>query len=921
MTNDEKERLKKLAENLEDGVKKWSDLSNEELSNVLEAMRSLRKSFEKTDIYLQEYNDVTNEKLGEMTNLYRNWEKNMDEASAQQKNIKDKLEEINELEKKATENFKQWESVLKNSTDEQQKAAYEQNRYQMALIKYMKAQAVAQEMLSKIKTEEAKNATRDEYKTARSRVRRAKLQDETETEDGRTKANKEIGEIRNKWREFKQENSVGRIAGTFFDKGFNGAADGFNNFMNKDKVSISDVGNKAADIAGNFGPWGKAIGGFIKVIAAVIEQYDKINKASSDYARKVGGGVAKMHDMKKLSTKIADDLSTWGGKVYKFDKILEHTAELSEKTGRIMDHMSEMDFKSLEDLNEWGISSDILNQYDTFGLSVESIDKKIDSIYQTSGRHGLNAKAVTDQVTKNLKMAQQFTFQGGLRALERMAQKATALKIDMSAANSFAEKVSTLEGAAKAGASLSVLGGNWAKMSNPLDLLYGGIQDEETLFDRMLEMTKGSVSWDKQKGQLDMSAFNKMQMKAAAEAMGIDFSSLWTQAMSQGRRSVVDKQLGGNNKLDEDTKEYIRNIAQLEKDENGNARAYVSFTDNNGEEVSKKYLDELNDSDKKALQQESIKNGQGEDKVGGILSQTRTLTDKLNDILDTMKTGIMNLLLKIADVSNEDYAKIMGINDNNAEYFDDLMDNFHDGTLSKARLQGLNLNEEQISDILNKKIDEVTFKNLMISSLQENQSKGLTKVVMNSTKKSMQDGGWYNYDKKIVYEGSDDFKNARKNADGVIGVGSYGRVIGPGGSKQDLIPSMLSPYETVLPADISKKHASEIHGWFGGNNNANKFANGRDVFNALNVLPFAGGYFNRAGSTLDNGSGKNMNIPPIEVNFSGKIDLMSNSNSIGTILLSEMKKDSRLSKAITEEIKKALNNNIYVKTNMADSAN
>ena len=55
---------------------------------------------------------------------------------------------------------------------------------------------------------------------------------------------------------------------------------------------------------------------------------------------------------------------------------------------------------------------------------------------------------------------------------------------------SFADKVSTLQGAVETSASLQVLGGPFAQFSDPLGMLNEGLTDMESLFDRFQKMTQ-----------------------------------------------------------------------------------------------------------------------------------------------------------------------------------------------------------------------------------------------------------------------------------------------------------------------------------------------------------------------------------------------------------------------------------------------
>jgi len=621
-----KQRVEELVQK-EKELKHARELSNKEISELQDKFAQIGKS----------YDELTTNEKRQYTILKHRIEsavKYKEQLDEQIKNIKtentliheqiENWDKVGENISEAIIKAKTYSDVLRKIKHDKD-AIYEKERssYDAARVKFAKENP-----------EDYQKFRKREHNIAKQRGIAREWLERHKT------ASKFFGSDINEFANAGKKHSIAKgIASNLLTKAGNAAS-----FITSDKqLSISDVGGKVADVVGQLGPWGKAAGALIQGLTSAVEMADRINKSASDYARSVGGGVAKMKAMRTQATDIASAISQWGDKAYKFDKILEHTAELSKETGRVMEHMSNMDFKSLEDLRQWGIDSSVLNQFDTFGLSMETIDKRIKSIYSNSGKQGLNAKAVTDAVTKNLKMAQNYTFAGGLRALERMAQKSVALKYNMEAVSRFADKVSTLEGATTAGAQLSVLGSDFARMGNPLTMLYGGLQDMEQLNDMMLNMTKNMAQWDSDKGQMEITAYNRQRLKAAADAMGVDYSELVNQAMTQGKRNRIDNQLDMSGKVNDDaTREYIKNIAQV--DENGNG--YVVFHEGGGER--RVNVEDLSENDKEKLAQESKRYSDEQNaKLGDVLSQTRTITEQLNDLIDTLRARIAKGIITI----------------------------------------------------------------------------------------------------------------------------------------------------------------------------------------------------------------------------------------------------------------------------------
>lgn len=668
---------------------------------------------------------------------------------------------------------------------------------------------------------------------------------------------------------------------------------GVGNFMNKDKVSITETAKPIAEMASNFGPWGKAAGMAIQGVAMMVEEYDKLNVAAQAYVRNVGGGEQGMRKMKTQAVGVASQISKWGGMAYKMQDVLKNMAELSEKTGRNFEYLSSMQFKSLEDLTKFGISKDVLSQYDTFGLSVDTIDKKIASIYSTSGKHGLNAKAVTDTVTKNLKMAQNYTFANGVKALEKMAERSVALKFNMDQAARFADKVSTLEGAVSAGAGLSVLGGDFATFGNPLQMLYEGLNDTEGLMDRMVNMYSSMAKWDEKKGQFDITAYNRQRMKAASQEMGVDYSEMTSMAMNLARENRVASQLGGG--LDKETETYIKNIARI----NEEGKAVVTF--NAGQKNEKTVnVSDLKPEDKERLKNESkqkeLKEGAT---TGDILVTTRTMTDRLNDILDTLKSRIVGLLSKIAgDKNDEKKAQNMGLNKANAELFEDISDDFFTKGITENTskiLKQLGMSSEDIAEAKigrKGKLSQEDFDQKVIDLLNMAQAQGYTKADAHNRKWY---GASYKYDDDYWIKDGEEVNMLNKNLFARGGI-----VRGPGGPKDDLIPARISNGEYIVNAAAAAKN--------------------RGTLDAINAQGYAGGgivkpvkdqlrsMVVKAGGVIKNGLtnvANKLSIDPININMNGTLTLSLNGQT--TTIDSKVLLDS-LKPAVIDYINDQLRN-------------
>lgn len=715
------------------------------------------------------------------------------------------------------------------------------------------------ELLNK-KNEALKNQIEEEKKNAERRKK--------EEEENKKISNKIKQKVDKKFRD--SSSTYGRIyrevkknggstksaLGAVMVAGIGSALKSSANFMGKKEVSISEAAKPIADMASMIPGWGKAIGMVIQGVAMAIEEYDKLNVSAQKYVRNVGGGEYAMKKMKIQASAVAESLSSWGDLAYNMQSILENMSKLSEQTGRNFEYMSRTEIKSLEDLKKFGISEDVINQFDNFGLNINEIDKKLYKVYGSAGKHGLNAKAVTDALTKNLKLAQSYTFSGGVKSLERMAERAVALKFNLEQATRFADKVSTLEGATQAAAQLNVLGGSFAMNGNPLQLLYGGLNDPEQLMDMMMNMTSNMAKLDN--GELKISAYDRQMIKTAAQGIGVDANEMITMALNQGRENIVRKALTENkNKLDPETETYIKNVARLNK----KGEAVVTFNAGQDNEETKA-VSALTNGDLARLKNESdMKDAKEGGTIGDLLVETRTLTDKLNDILDTLKSKIVGLMVKLVGGTDEEKAQNMGLNKENAEFFEDLSDDYADwfglNNDSIKRLQQLGFSDDLINQIKAKKLTQDEFDQKIIDALNVVQSKGYSKVNAWNSEKNQ----YYidKYGNKVTDLGMETMANG-------------GYVSGPGSSTSDSIPAKLSNGEFVVNASATSRHRDTLEAI-----NAQGFANGgivKPIDNQLNALKVSNIIVSTSGS-----NNSSLSFEPLKIDISGRIDLATPNGS------------------------------------------
>lgn len=308
-----------------------------------------------------------------------------------------------------------------------------------------------------------------------------------------------------------------------------------------------------------------------------LDVWGKIDQAASKFAKTIGTGAVGMERLRKNAIESVQK-GRFGAKYnVSADELIGLQETYSNTIGRNI-QISASDQESMAAMfrvmGEGG--GDFAAKLENFGLSYTDAANKAGKMFKEAGKYGISFDKYSKNVANNIKLAQNYTFKNGIKGLESMAKKATAMKLDMQQVASFADKVSTVEGAINTGAQLQVLGGPFAQFSDPMGMMNEALTDMEGLQDRFEKMIGGLGNFDAQKGEIAISAFDKQRIKVAAEAMGMSYDQVMETTMAKGRQKFIGGQIA-NKGYTEDEQELLKNIATVQ-----NGKATVSYVDSSG---------------------------------------------------------------------------------------------------------------------------------------------------------------------------------------------------------------------------------------------------------------------------------------------------------------------------------------------------
>lgn len=378
--------------------------------------------------------------------------------------------------------------------------------------------------------------------------------------------------------------------------GFGGRVDRINKGLNTTVGNLKDIYNH---------------------IQHMVEPWAAADRAASKYAKTIAMTKAGMDNLRK--TTIDNVVKNKLGINYNIssDELIEAQQNYVQSVGRSL-RIDNAQQESLAAMHAvmGGRENDLAVALENFGVSLNGTADHVGKMFAEASQEGLSFEKYSDNVAKNIKIAQNYTFKNGLKGLESMAKKATAIKMDMSQIASLADKVNNIEGAIGVASKLQVLGGPFASAADPLGMMVEGLTDMEGLTDRITKMIGGLGKFNTETGEIEVSAFNKQRIRAAAEAMGMSYEQLMESVQASERRNQISKQIDASasaSKLDDKMKELLKNSGTFE-----NGKAGISV---NGEFKS---IDELTNEDYEELVKET--QDQAAD-IKDIARNLRSITD------------------------------------------------------------------------------------------------------------------------------------------------------------------------------------------------------------------------------------------------------------------------------------------------------
>ena len=467
---------------------------------------------------------------------------------------------------------------------------------------------------------------------------------------------------------------------------------------------ITELMSQVVDLSSEFG---KSALNFSKSIENVVQATDESAKQIANITGMSGANAKQYEDfmfkaLKNLSFQNSEGKTTYLDEDSK--SLLQAQKLYNEATTRNQVMSSEEFIKNSmlgTVLGDKNLASTLLGDMDYFNKSIETGTDLIFEMFKEANKAGVSNKKFAKDLQQNLKLAQKYTFKGGIKGMMEMSLWAQKTRFNMQGLESIVDKVQDggLEGVITQAAKLQVLGGHMAMGSDPIAMMYEAWSDPESLAKRFSDMTKGIGHFNSKTGEVDIKGADAMMLKQYAEATGINYNDARAQITQRIKGEQIDKQL--RNKYTDQQKALIYNKAKL--NENGD---WVVTLDNG----QTKGINELEEGDWNSLMptEESIEDYVS--KIYSILNEERGAKNKQqSDLADATRDTILEefrkrIELTLTSTEGERGKALIGMIKESAQEATKLMD------LELQRFETLKDKFGEFFKIINANVTEATQK-------------------------------------------------------------------------------------------------------------------------------------------------------------------------------------------------------------------
>jgi ABC-type transporter Mla subunit MlaD len=211
---------------------------------------------------------------------------------------------------------------------------------------------------------------------------------------------------------------------------------------------------------------------------------------------------------------------------------------------------------------------EFVERFATAGQSINNFPSVLEKSANYARSMGVNVDATMDYIRKNLDDINKFGFKDGVEGLGRMSARMAAMRVEMNAVYTFADKVFDPENAISMVAGFQRMGVAVGDLADPFRLMYLASEDVEELEKQIGKAVEKFSTFDEKSKTFKIAPNAKRDLRALEQEMGISYNDLVKFSQQAERLRIVgrDLNIGG---VDEETKQFLANVAQYDEKKGG----------------------------------------------------------------------------------------------------------------------------------------------------------------------------------------------------------------------------------------------------------------------------------------------------------------------------------------------------------------
>ena len=204
-----------------------------------------------------------------------------------------------------------------------------------------------------------------------------------------------------------------------------------------------------------------------------------------------------------------------------------------------------------------------------FGGTQKQATEQISKMAKEGRLAGLNGKAYTEAIGKNLKSVSGFGFKSGVDGMKKMVKEAMLLRtsIESIGASKLAADVLDPEKALETAAAFQMMGGAVGKLSDPFQLLHMAQTDIAGIQEELVNSTKSAFKFNNETGNFDIATQDMYRLREQAALTNTSLEDL-VNAGREGAKLDFLKDKFDLDNLPEEQQALISQLATV--GENGN---------------------------------------------------------------------------------------------------------------------------------------------------------------------------------------------------------------------------------------------------------------------------------------------------------------------------------------------------------------